>query len=420
MPHKIKRILIPTIIACLLLVISYLSSTGQSITNLAYLPLVSYDQSEWIGPNGGYITSFVIDPINPQVVYAGSWGSGVYKSQDGGQNWQPSNHGLGNLYINSLALDPASPAILYVGTYKDQIYKSIDSGNSWAWSGTGMQDQAIVYAIAIDPITPSTMYAATRGLSNNGNPPWNGVVYRSVNAGQAWTPVLQNVGGPEIQDWVYSLAISPFNNNNVYAATHEHGPYHSSTYGDTWHPIHDGINDDSGRAIVISPEFRDGMTIYYGVWHFDSLYKSIDGGNDWFLANHAIAYTKVYNLAIDPLNTDRVYLATFSHGVMKTLDGGLSWQPAGLQDDLLYNISIDPITSSTLYAGTAGDGLQKSLDGGITWQPSNKGIENAMATAVLVSPVRFATPVYQRLWCRRISIHRPGTHMEHDELRSGR
>jgi photosystem II stability/assembly factor-like uncharacterized protein len=397
MPSKIKRILIPTILACLFLVASYLSSTGQSITTTAYLPLVSHNQSSWIGPNGGYITSIAIDPSNPQLVYTASWGTGVFKSQDGGQNWLPSNRGLGSLFINSLAIDPIQPATIYAGTYRNQLYKSIDSGNTWVWSGTDMQDQATVYAIAIDPVSPNTVYAATRGISNNGNPPWNGVVYRSVNAGQTWSPVLQDVGGDDVQDWVYSLAVSPFNNNNVYAATHEHGPYHSSTYGDSWHPIHDGINDDSGRAIVISPEYRDSTTIYYGVWHFDTLYKSIDGGNDWFLANHGIAFNKVYNLAIDPLNTDHVYLATFSHGIIKTLDGGLVWQPAGLQDDLIYSISIDPITSSTLYAGTAGDGLQKSLDGGMSWQPSYKGIENAMATSVLVSPSdskRLFTSIY--------------------------
>ena len=397
MRYKIKRILIPTILACLFLVASYLSSAGQSMTSHAYLPLVSHDQSSWIGPYGGFLISIAINPTNPQLVYAGSWGAGVFKSQDGGQNWQASNHGLGNLYINSLALDPARPAILYAGTYKNQVYKSIDHGNSWTWSGTGMQDQAIVYAIAIDPLSPNTVYAATRGISNNGNPPWNGVVYRSNNAGQTWISVLQGVGGVDVQDWVYSLAVSPFHDNNVYAATHEHGPYHSATYGDTWYSMHEGINDDSGRAIAISPEYRDGTTIYYGVWHFDTLYKTINGGDDWFLANRTIAYTKVYNLAIDPLNTDRVYLATFGHGILKTGDGGLGWHPAGLQDDLLYNISIDPITSTILYAGTAGAGLHKSLDGGLSWQPSHKGIENAMATSVLVSPAnsnRLFTSIY--------------------------
>jgi photosystem II stability/assembly factor-like uncharacterized protein len=297
-----------------------------------------------------------------------------------------ANLGLGNLFINSLVIDPTQPTTIYAGTYKSQVYKSIDGGNTWTWSGAGMQDQAIVYAIAIDPLAPYLLYAATRGVSNNGNPPWNGVVYKSGNSGQTWTPVLTDVGGVDIQDWVYSLAVNPNDHSSIYAATHEHGPYHSSKNGESWYSIHDGINDDSGRAIVISPDTSDGGPIYYGVWHFDTVYKSLDGGNDWFLANHGITYTKVYNMAIDPLHTNNVYLATFTDGIIKTMDGGSNWQPAGLQDDLIYNLAINPVSTSTLYAGTAGDGLHKSLDGGISWQEADDGIENAMPTKVIVSP----------------------------------
>ena len=253
MPHKINRILIACLFISLLLFSSTIISAGQSLASIVFLPFISNNPSGWIGPYSGYIVTIAIDPINPQVVYAGSWGSGMFKSLDEGQSWQSINVGLDNLYINSLAIDPTQPSSLYAGTYKNQVYKSVDGGNTWAWSGSGMQDQATVYTIAIDPLSPTTLYAGTRGVSNNGNPPWNGVVYRSGDGGQSWTPVLTNVGGADTQDWVYSLAINPIYHNNVYAATHEHGPYHSSNYATDWNSIHDGIMDDSGRAIVISP-----------------------------------------------------------------------------------------------------------------------------------------------------------------------
>jgi photosystem II stability/assembly factor-like uncharacterized protein len=386
MPPKINRVLIPICIACLLLLSSYFSSAGQTIPNISYLPFVSDDLSGWLGPYGGYIISIAINPTNPQVVYAASWGSGIFKSQDGGENWQPANKGLGNLYVNSLVVDPTQPTILYAGTYKSQVYKSIDGGNTWVWSGTGMQDQAIVYSIAIDPLAPATLYAAARGVSNNGNPPWNGVVYKSGNAGQTWNPVLTNVGGEDVQDWAYSLAVNPNAHNNVYAAFHEHGPYHSSDSGESWGSIHDGINDDSGRSIIISPESTNGETMYYGVWHFDAVYKSMDGGNDWLLTNRGIPWAKIYSMTIDPIQTDTVFLATFTHGILKSLDGGGSWKPAGLQDDRIYHVAIDPNSTSTLFVGTAGDGLHKSMDGGKSWQEANAGIENTMPTTVLVSP----------------------------------
>jgi len=392
---KINRILITTVFACLLLFVSYLSSAGQTVTNVTHLPLVVTDLRSWIGPNGGYITAVAIDRYNPKVVYAGTWGSGMFKSQDNGQTWQLANQGLGNLYINSLAIDPTKTTTLYAGTYKNQLYKSIDGGNTWTWSGAGMQDQAIVYSIAIDPTLSSRLFAATRGISNNGNPPWKGVLYKSADAGQTWTPVLTNVGGVDAQDWVYSLAVDPNYHNNIYAASHEHGPYYSYDGGENWNPIDSGITDYSGRAIVIDPRKMDSSTLFYGVWHFATVYKSITRGEDWFLSNNKIGYNKVYTIAIDPLHPDRVYLATFTRGILKTLDGGINWLLGGLQDDNIYSIAIHPTTTSTLYAGTAGNGLQKSLDAGTTWQPANSGIDNAMATTIIVSdPQRLIASIY--------------------------
>jgi photosystem II stability/assembly factor-like uncharacterized protein len=248
-----------------------------------------------------------------------------------------------------------------------------------------MQDEAIVYSIAVDPLSTTTVYASTRGISNNGNPPWNGVLYKSVNAGESWSPILVNVGGEDAQDWVYSIAIHPTENNSIYVATHEHGPFRTNNYGETWFPVHDGIYDDSGRAIVINPDTSERTILYYGVWHFDSVYKSIDGGNDWFLANYEIPYTKVYSIAIDPQHPDNVYLATFNRGIVKTADGGVSWLPNGLQDDFIYHLSVDPLDPDILYAGTAGDGLFKSFNGGISWQHINNGITNSNTTKVIFS-----------------------------------
>src|SRR4030042_19286 len=273
MSAKINHILIPMIIVCLLIFGSYILSVAQIPANNTYLPIISQNTRGWIGPYGGYIVSTSIDPSNPKVLYAGTWGSGVFKSQDGGQSWQPANHNLDNFYINSLAIDPTHPSTIYAGTYKNQVYKSKDGGNTWIWSGTGMQAQAVVYTIAIDPLASSTLYAGTRGISNNGNPPWNGVVYKSVDAGHSWDPVLVDVGGEGAQDWIYSLAINPKYSNNIYAASHEHGPYHSSDYGVSWYAIHDGINDDSGRAIIISPDISDTTTLFYGGWHYDKVFN---------------------------------------------------------------------------------------------------------------------------------------------------
>ncbi len=383
---KINHLLIPVCWFCLLFLLSSPPPATGSSPNLSYLPVINSGLRGWIGPYGGFIVAMAIDPTDPQVLYAGTRGSGIYKSLDGGLSWHAANTGLGSLSINSLAIDPQTHTTLYAGMYKNQIYKSTDGGASWKLSASGMQAEAVVYSIAIDPSQPSRIYAATRGISNNGNPPWSGILYRSMDSGQSWLPVLQNVGGADAQDWAYSLAIDPAHTWSVYAATHEHGPYHSNDYGNSWYPSHDGIYDDSGRSIAINPDTSNGTILYYGVWHYDTVYKSINGGNDWFLSNNGNYYVKVYEIAIDPLHGDTVYLATFNRGVLKTEDGGTFWSSGGLDSSLIYTLSINPTTPTQLYAGTAGEGVFSSPDAGDNWVPANTGIENSMPTAVLAPP----------------------------------
>jgi photosystem II stability/assembly factor-like uncharacterized protein len=386
MANKLPRLLIPSTIIILLFFGSYILSTGQAPANSVFIPVVNNDLSGWLGPDGGSIVSIAVDPLNPQVIYAGTWGSGVFKSQDGGESWHLTSQGLDNLFINSLAIDPVEPSTIYAGTYKSKLYKSVDAGNSWVLSANGMQDKAIVYTIVIDPLSHNIVYAGTRGISNNGNPPWKGVVYKSIDAGLNWSPVLTDVGGVNQQDWAYSLAVEPVNHSSVFAAMHEYGPYHSLTYGNSWNSAYSGIDDYSGRAIVINPDTSNGTILYYGVWHDDAVYKSYNGSNSWSPINRDIKYTKVYGMAIDPIHTDTVYLATFTRGVLKTIDGGNYWNSSGLTSDLIYTIAVDPISPAKVFAGTAGDGFQLSLNSGVSWQASNTGIENSTLTTVLVSP----------------------------------
>ena len=394
---KFNRILIPFILICLFSLSSQILSVGQAPANHSYFPIISLNPNGWIGPYGGYIVSVAVDPSNLLVVYAGSWGSGVFKSLDGGLTWNSYNFGLTNLYINSLAIDPTHPSTIYAGTYHSQVYKSQDAGNSWVWSGSGMQEQAVVYTIAVDPFEPSTIYAGTRGISNNNNPPWNGVVYKSADAGNTWIPQLTDVGGADAQDWVYSIVVDPNAHDTIYAATHEHGPYKSSDYGGIWYTIQNGINNLSGRAITISPDYSHGTTLFYGVWHFETVYKSVNEGSSWFLPDPNIPWAKVYSIVIDPTQADTVYLATFDRGIMKTVDGGLTWLPSGLQADQIYNVAINPISSENLLAGTYGDGLYRSLDAGASWQSSNTGIENSMATSAVLSPT-YPYSIYASLY----------------------
>ena len=73
-----------------------------------------------------------------------------------------TSHGPEGGYIGALAIDPATPTTLYAGTYRGGVFKSTNGGGNWSAVNTGLTNTD-VYTLAIDPITPTTLYAGTWG-----------------------------------------------------------------------------------------------------------------------------------------------------------------------------------------------------------------------------------------------------------------
>lgn len=352
-----------------------------------FLPLIlNQKPSPWIGPSGGKIIQIVADPTNPDRVYAATFGGGVYKSEDAGTTWQPISKGLDNLIIQSIAIDPKRPNILYAGTYGDKVYKSTDSGTTWFQSSSGIQNHAIVYTIAVDPVDSNRVYIGTRD-GTLGSPPWRGIVYRTSDGGANWSVSLSNVGGSDQQDWAYSILVNPKSNNMIFAATHEHGPYRSTDYGANWQQTNTGFGTDlSSRSLVINPAGTSSDALYIGLWHQIGVYKSTNNAGSWSLASNGIGNTKVYALALDPVSPSTIYLANYPSGVYKTSDSASSWRQVGLADKLMYNVSVNPLRHTQVFAGTVADGLYRSDNSGSSWFHSQTGLNNTSIVGLVVKP----------------------------------
>jgi len=354
-----------------------------------YFPLISRPiPPTWIGPEGGKIVSMVIDPIHPDTLYAGTWGVGVFKTTNGGTDWYTVNNGLGNTFIYSLAINPLQPDILYAGTYRGKLYKSLNGGASWFSSSEGIQAEAIVYAIAINPVNPNQVYIATRGISNNGNPPWNGIVYRSMDGGASWQIVLKDVPSLYQQDWAYALTILPTSPKYIYAAMHESGILYSDDYGISWYTANEGLPNEGGdirstRDIVIDSS-RNPFYAFTGFWHGSGVYKSTDNVSAWIPTDTSIAGVKIIRLTLDPNQTDTIYLSTQSyHGIIKSINGGDQWFQSGLPDKIIWNVIVNPQNSQVLYSGTDAYGVYKSTNAGSSWFHAQKGILNLSSTGVV-------------------------------------
>jgi uncharacterized repeat protein (TIGR01451 family) len=118
----------------------------------------------WVEMRGGIsgsspaVTKVVIDPNNPQVIYLTSTNRGVLKSTDGGANWTAAGNGLSVLVggqpfvptVNALLADPAAPSNIYAGTNSFGVFRSTDGGANWEVSNVGLATRTI---LALSPST---------------------------------------------------------------------------------------------------------------------------------------------------------------------------------------------------------------------------------------------------------------------------
>jgi photosystem II stability/assembly factor-like uncharacterized protein len=334
----------------------------------------------WSGANTGLTDSTIytlaIDPITPSTLYAVTF-RGIFKSTNGGETWNAINTGFpSDIWFDSLVIDPMAPSTLYAVTFRG-IFKSTDGGGSWKAIG-GLRP------LVIDPTNSSTIYAVT--LSG-----WERArLVKSTDGGETWNAIET---GPNT--FILSLAIDPITPSTVYAAGG--GIFKSTDGGETWNAIEAGLPSSNGQrffqSLALDPTAPS--TIYAG--YFDSsgykgaVYKSTNGGASWDAADAGLTSIDVRVLAIDPANTATVYTAA-GNAAFKSVDSGASWTKLftfqianatfpslgfGADDAIVRSLLIDLIDPNVLYVETArtdgcasGDKLVfKSTDGGASWSP---------------------------------------------------
>src|SRR5207248_7179822 len=89
-----------------------------------------------VGPDGGVILSLAVDPSDDGVVYAGTNGGGVFRSDDGGASWRWRGNGLNDLSIEELTIDSSAAERVYAGSLHGG-FRSNDGGASWSPLGAG-------------------------------------------------------------------------------------------------------------------------------------------------------------------------------------------------------------------------------------------------------------------------------------------
>jgi len=153
---------------------------------------------------------------------------------------------------------------------------------------------------------------------------------------------------------------------------------------DTWTDITGHWNPGLGRINVITRDPMDPLTIYIGA-PSGGLWKTSDEGENWEVLTDQLPVLGVSAIAIHPTNTDIIYIGTgdrdandnYSIGVLKSIDGGYTWDVTGLEWDITQNrtiakLLINPDNPDILLAATT-NGIYKTTNAGVSWYNVQSG-----------------------------------------------
>jgi hypothetical protein len=262
------------------------------------------------------------------VIYSGTLGSGIYKSDNYGVNWIQKNYGLTDLYVYSLAMN--SSGLIFAGTKENGVFISSDGGSTW--THTSLSVNVKVKTLAIN--SSGHVFAGTNGSG----------IYRSVNNGVFWT----RVGTPTD---VYSIAIDRTGILLAGTGAPLKAIYRSSNNGGNWVSVFEA--EHNFNSVAVSP---DGY-IYATTGNLntdmlgDILIRSTDSGLTWDAPS--TFGTSSYGLVTNSLG--HIFLGRYK-SVWVSTDFGENWviENSGLEEEHGILISYGVSPEGYLLAGQEG------------------------------------------------------------------
>ncbi len=256
-----------------------------------------------------HIAKILVDPRNGDVVYVAAqgplWSSGgergLYKTTDGGKNWQCILSKGPHSGVTDIAFDLSHPNVIFAAMHQRHrtiaalinggpesgIHKSTDGGQSWHELKKGLpaQDKGKI-AIAVSPQKPDVVYATIELAGRQGG------FWRSEDGGESWTKRSDYISGGTGPHYYQEIWADPHRFDVVYQANVRLG--RTDDGGKTWHSVENKWKHVDNHALVFSPHDPD----YLLVGCDGGLYRSYDYGRTFaYFAN--LPLTQFYKLSID-------------------------------------------------------------------------------------------------------------------------
>ncbi|HEX6901847.1 MAG TPA: hypothetical protein VF789_19155 [Thermoanaerobaculia bacterium] len=306
---------------------------------------------------------------------------GPYRSADGGATWVNVKQGLTQISLGPI-LALAGPrtgllaAVRFTGPVPETpLLRSRNRGRFW--KETSLES---VFALAQDPQTPSRVLAAP-GL------------HESLDFGATWTPL-----GPT-PDVVVSILIHPQDSKRIYIGTANSGVFESRNGGRTWRAANNGLNFPEPcdrtfcpnlptQELTFDPRNPDVLhAVFIG-----TLVRSANGGRSWTKVA-GLRKGSIVALARDPRDS-RVLYAAGQFNLFKSVDGGATWfrtdgdieRPDPNEQLAFLDLAFDPRLGGILYVSTQSRGVLRSRDGGATWETIREGLPLLNVSRLEIDP----------------------------------
>jgi hypothetical protein len=286
------------------------------------------------------IQCVAVDPHRPEQVYCGTFGHGLWRSQDAGRSWQPAGAGIPYGEVMSVAVSPleytGNYGVVWAGTEPSALFRSEDGGQTWqerpalrdlpsapTWRFPPRPWTHHVRWIAPDPVVAERLFA---GIELGG-------IMRSLDAGLTWEDRK-----PGSQHDVHTIRTHPLAPGRVYEAA------------------------GGGYA------------------------QSFDGGSTWQGNDAGLSHWYLWGLAVDPGNPETILVSAApgprqahtpeaAEAVIYRKVKGKPWQQVhtGLPEPkgtMAYRLTTNDAEPGIFYTA-ANRGLYRSEDAGLSWQPLN-------------------------------------------------